>query len=604
MKTKYTYVILVLIILVFSMASYAFLNKSNTTQGVLKIEIGESALKELGINDSYTISLATLSIPGIGVFEPTDVEKEDDKVTLIFDYSTYMNQTIQYYSSYNNSIPTVLILLKDYNTYSSYYIIISSYSINLINYIKEKKSISGNDLSKIMQITKKNPLSLLYMSKIKIDKDEIVFLKTFKFAGTSEIPRPGIPLLQEKEIIQVEDPDDISMLVEYPKRGTHIFQYVDSSLYEEYTSNIPTWWRNNYIEANDGDNVSQEYQRFVKDLLACKYYAEKSYYNDLNILIETLSDLVLDGDFYLSNQLVNMVSLDKYIGQDTWMSPATNKVITRDLPIFVFNIENPGDRYDVHDLHLRFVFSYTTFTGSASGLAYSGLPVTTIHSLSTEPKFIFEEFSLGNEDIGSAVLQAGNTLVTYGEDVIMVEWIIDSSSSDKYYVITPVVTILPLLSITYDSQNLQVAYVDWNEAWDHDYMVVNETSIIAQTELNEGPLILWKMNFKVIPEENMSNNLLSIQAPPYKWIREDSGIIGEDPVSEKLWENLMALGGVYYVCKGMLIDAFHARIELIQYDYFRNGESEITITGYGPMYMFLTGNDLPYYNEIVIEVKP
>lgn len=33
---------------------------------------------------------------------------------------------------------------------------------------------------------------------------------------------------------------------------------------------------------------------------------------------------------------------------------------------------------------------------------------------------------------------------------------------------------------------------------------------------------------------NMSNNLLSIQARPYKWIREYSGIIGEDLISEKL----------------------------------------------------------------------
>ncbi len=466
--------------------------------------------------------------------------------------------------------------------------------------------LTVQELEHVRETTMKDKFSILETNRIQLSEEEINILKSMWMAGTEPIPQINNEKLIHLGFHATLDSSSslrITSLEDYPYPGTHIYQEVNWTKYHDLTSDIPKWWSERYMERGDSDDYVEEYQRFVKDLMASHYYAEKSYYDDLNELIDTLRDLIVEGKPNPADLPDNYVDLEVYVGLDEWRDSKEGQVDYKDIPLFRYYVDNHISADDAGEFTMIVVTSYDSVVGAVSGLMYGGTLITTGYSINITRVFIERDNILSNESARMGTLWLRNTAVSYGSDVILIEWIIDSTSSDDYYIITPIVTVTPLYSINYDSESFDFTYSSdtdpFYDDWSSDSLAVTELYKTAEKDPESLPVKLWEMDVSKESGSGEINYKALIDTPPFIGIIVD--MMSDElnhPAVKLLTSVYSTLSSVGYVQANITAEALTIYAKLQQYDELSK-DVEVSLVMYNSQAKsMIEGNE--YRNLVII----
>ena len=576
-----------------------------SSQGIsdsIRINIDADALKILGLKENYVVASALLIIPGVGIFDASSITHDSRGLTVIFDkHSMYKDMIlrISLNDSFKTYLPTVFLQLRDYDNGKVYNMIISSYTINILDYAKMKNyHIGPNDMLRVKEITLNNWLSLLERSLITISEEDMSVMRLTRLAQVENLNKLDQDMLVEYGIIDKPSTSEITVaeLEEFPYPGADlgIYREVNWTKYYEYTSSIPQWWINGFVESDGDPDEDEDYYRFVEDLLASKYYIEKSRYTSINQFLPILRNLIASEERNpnIQSSSINMIALEQFVGKDYWNNSKANAYNFIDIPLYRYYVNNLVSVHDANKFIVTISLGYYEVTTTVSGLLFAGQLFVGASNNNIGNKYISEVIPLGESSKRMGTLWIKDALITYGDDVILVEWIVDDVSSEAYYIVTPIVTVIPVYTVFYDANSFTVEYSSGDDPFYSEWSSGQESSTLlyrAESNPVSYPVEIWNMYV----EANSSSAQMSydalIDSPPFLGVVIN--MIGSDtnhPVAQAISKAYSMLSSVGYISFNVSATALVTESKILQTNNL-SSNVEILIQVYYPkVHNFIT----------------
>ncbi|MCE4608785.1 MAG: hypothetical protein F7C36_00160 [Desulfurococcales archaeon] len=577
-----------------------------SSQGIsesVRILIDEKALKKLGVGENYVVALALLTIPGVGIFEASGIIHDSRGLSITFDkYSAYrdiiMKTSLD--DDFKTYLPTVFLQLRDYDNSRVYNIIISSYTVSLLDYAKSKNyRVDPNDFISVKEESPNNWLSLLESNLITISENDMNIMIMAKLASVEKLNKLDQYMLYKYNIIDQPAISEVTPadLEEFPFPGANygIYQEVNWTKYYEYTRSIPKWWINGFVESDGDPDIEEDYQRFVKDLLVSRYYIEKTRYSEINQFLPILRNLIAteNNNPNAPYTSINMIRLEEFVGTDLWNNSKANSFEFVNIPIFRYYINNLVSTTDANNFIISISLDYFEVTAAVSGLLFAGHLMDTSSSINIGTTHISEVVTLGESTKRMGTLWINNAVVTFGEDVILVEWIIDENSSDTYYIVTPVVTVVPLYTVSYGANSFSIEfssssdpfYDEWGDGLGSTLL-----SYQADRNPNNYPVEIWRMLVSLNSSDAQMSYDALIDSPPLMGVLLDMlADETEHPVAELIYRVYSLLSSIGYINVEVSASAVTADARILQTNSL-SGDIDVSMQVYYPTARYFAAN--------------
>ena len=587
---------------------------SHAYPDTLAIVIGGDAIEALG-SGSYAVNYATLYIPGVSVVLPDYVRADlkGDLVIVFSNVSRYLE--IVETKGTRAGQPVVTVNLVDYDSGTSYSIVLSSEALHLINTLRESSSIIADKKNiTIIEIsmykTTSDPYYILRSGRVHIGRDEINVLKTYGYVYTHSLNRVALKSIAES---MLNMSIDCSAKEPYGYSGSGVYRSIDRSRYSMLSS-VPEWWYMRYLDRG-GDTADEDYHRLVRDVFSSVYYADKSLYGDVNDAVTAVASLIASGGLSRGGGkpagVVGIVSLESFIGHDVWRdtyeTAGMGSRAPPELALFRYRFDSGLSDRDGNALHVDARLYLAGLTGAVNSFVYAGLPITHTDPVGTGQNYV--ELSA---DLNSAARRVGTIKITdytltLGPDVILISWVVYDDACEDYYVLVPIATITPLYTVEYPLKGVTKEYSTSTRLLENinaEALSSNSTHFIDEKEVSArgNDEVLFRFNVTSPNGSTVTSYNPLIDIPPLlSVVKEMVKGRASDPLTRLSLETYDALASIGIVSTGSPTTA-SLEFELVQQaDLTR--DVQIHIVSYRSEARSLLDPKSSMYNIIDIRVQ-
>ncbi|MCE4617501.1 MAG: hypothetical protein F7C32_02835 [Desulfurococcales archaeon] len=456
----YVFISFILVIILLSMVSIETI-KTEARPSVFTLKIDKDALRMIGY-ESFVVSSATLSIPGVPALQPT-VKNSFDSLEIVFKIPEKVwSSPLKLIKGDAVSSPAISVILTDYNNHKTVNLIIPSPYIIY-------KNMGIDNITEIHEILLQDPLAAIRTDSLTISSKDIPTMR--QLGLIFEINKTFTSNLQlqpwEKQLITTQSCN----------LGTEITQgiyYNFNPSHPVANEDTPQWWRNRVkTPINGGDAIAWEV--FKDRLVAAVYYVSSDIY--LNDAITVIANYAYNNELYGNSGPASSIDMDALIraftrySESGWDDSLTNRigepigypVYSGYIPLFKYQISNTVGTYNSkHILEVIATVAHSESLGVASGMLVNGLFLGATASTNVDIMGKQSRHYMTNSKVGfyvyGEIYTQGDFAVTFWDPIGSI-----ICGGREYTIIVPRTVITPLLT-------LNMFFSD-----DTFYMVANET---------------------------------------------------------------------------------------------------------------------------------